>query len=323
MMGMEAVLAAESYHYPTELLNLLIDTIPLICRSKRDVIQFFQAAGAPSSSWTDWSSALSSSPDGVRKHEIARSVLNVLNQGESNLLLRARREVLKRIVEWSDFGTCWPTDKERAELFVRRVRELVDQKDAFTKINQERKAEQEKFRRERKALMDDAEKKRAERQTAKAKLFAVFAEGDPWKRGTLLEVALNDVFRAHGILVRESFVLRTEGGQIREQIDGAIELESHLYLVEVRYRESPTGAEEIARHLSRVQYRSVARGIFISVSPFTEPAAMAFREAHQSRAHIALQFQDLVPAFEGDLPLSEYLHRRVQNAILEKDPFAK
>jgi len=226
-------------------------------------------------------------------------------------------------VEWSDFGTCWPTDRERAELFVRRIRELVDQKDAFTRINKEREAEREKTLRDRRDHIADAEKRSSAKKTAKAKLFAIFAESDPWKRGILLEAALNEVFRAHGVLVKESFVLRTEEGQIREQIDGAIEVESHLYLVEVRYRESPTGAEDIARHLSRVQYRSGARGIFISVSKFTEPAAIAFTEAHQSRVHVALQFYDLVPVLEEDLLLGTYLHQRVQNAILQKDPFAK
>jgi hypothetical protein len=111
-MKMEAVLAAEAYHYPTDLLNLLIDTIPLLCRSKKDVIQFFRAAGAPSEFCSNWSSALSLDPDSVRKHEIARAILNQLNEGESNLLLRARREIVKRVVEWSNFGTCWESDRE-------------------------------------------------------------------------------------------------------------------------------------------------------------------------------------------------------------------
>jgi hypothetical protein len=200
---------------------------------------------------------------------------------------------------------------------------LVNQKDAFTKINRQRESAEEQLRQERRTRLQDAERKRDERQAAKGNLFAVFAETDPWKRGTLLEVALNEVFRAHGVLIRESFVLRTESGQIREQIDGAIEIQSHVYLVEVRWRESPSGAEEIARHLSRVQYRSGARGIFVSVSAFTEPAAIAFREAHQQRVHIALQLVELVQALEAELPLGDFLYKRIQKAILEKDPFTR
>lgn len=318
----ETILAAESYHYPTELLVLMIDTIPLVCRAKTDMIQFFQAAGVPPHILSPWSLKIRTDREGVKKNEIARAVLNELNRIETNQYLRARREVLKRVVEWADFATCWLADRERAELLVRRIRDLVGQRDALTSLNRERSADLEKVRHERKAQLEDLSRRRAARQAAKAKVFSVFGESDPWRRGHLLEAALNDLFKAHEISIRESFVLRTEKGQIREQIDGAIEIQSHLYLVEVRYRDSATGAEEIARHLSRVQYRSGARGLFISVSAFTEPAAISFREAHQDRVHLALPFQELVSLLEEDQLLSAYLHRRAQTAILEKDPFA-
>ena len=35
------------HHYPPEILNLLVDTIPLLCRSKNDVLVFFKGAGVP------------------------------------------------------------------------------------------------------------------------------------------------------------------------------------------------------------------------------------------------------------------------------------
>ena len=34
-----------TFHYPPELMNLLIDTIPLLNRSKKDVFLFFRGAG--------------------------------------------------------------------------------------------------------------------------------------------------------------------------------------------------------------------------------------------------------------------------------------
>lgn len=35
------------HHYPPEILSLLVDTIPLLCRSKNDVLIFFKGAGVP------------------------------------------------------------------------------------------------------------------------------------------------------------------------------------------------------------------------------------------------------------------------------------
>ena len=34
-----------TFHYPPDLFNLLVDTIPLLNRSKRDVLLFFRGAG--------------------------------------------------------------------------------------------------------------------------------------------------------------------------------------------------------------------------------------------------------------------------------------
>jgi len=34
-----------TFHYPPELFELLVDTIPLLCRSKKAVLLFFEGAG--------------------------------------------------------------------------------------------------------------------------------------------------------------------------------------------------------------------------------------------------------------------------------------
>ena len=38
-----------TFHYPPELMNLLIDVIPLLNRSKQDVFLFFRGAGVSES----------------------------------------------------------------------------------------------------------------------------------------------------------------------------------------------------------------------------------------------------------------------------------
>lgn len=35
------------FHYPPELFNLLVDVLPLLNRSKQDVLVFFRGAGVP------------------------------------------------------------------------------------------------------------------------------------------------------------------------------------------------------------------------------------------------------------------------------------
>lgn len=41
------------FHYPPELFHLLVDVVPLLNRSKQDVLVFFRGAGVPDSITSD------------------------------------------------------------------------------------------------------------------------------------------------------------------------------------------------------------------------------------------------------------------------------
>jgi len=43
----------EAYHFPPDLLELLIDTIPLLCRSKPDVLDVFRGCGVARETFAD------------------------------------------------------------------------------------------------------------------------------------------------------------------------------------------------------------------------------------------------------------------------------
>lgn len=94
-----------TYHYPPELFNLLIDTIPLLNRSKMDTILFFDGAGVEKKYLEEMEKRVKCDPDNISKYEIARTVLKGLNKdGESTL--RERRELLRRITQIDSFSSC-------------------------------------------------------------------------------------------------------------------------------------------------------------------------------------------------------------------------
>ena len=122
-----------TFHYPPELFNLLVDAIPLLCRSKAEVLLFFRGAGVPTELTQDFAGRLKSAPSEIRKFEIARGVLERLNaRGETTL--QQRREVLKRVVEFTNFDSCWDDDRLKAKGLVASIREVVNEKDSFTRI---------------------------------------------------------------------------------------------------------------------------------------------------------------------------------------------
>ncbi|WP_080424295.1 hypothetical protein [Burkholderia ubonensis] len=113
-----------TFHYPPELFNLLVDVVPLLNRSKQDVLVFFRGAGVSDAITSDIATRLRSAPKDVNKYQMVRTVLERLNaKGESTL--RERREVLRRVVDFANFDSCWPDDQLKAKGLVASIREVV------------------------------------------------------------------------------------------------------------------------------------------------------------------------------------------------------
>ncbi|MEB2540099.1 restriction endonuclease [Burkholderia cenocepacia] len=311
-----------TFHYPPELFSLLVDAIPLLNRSKQDVLTFFRGAGVSNDMTSDIAARLKVAPKDINKYEMVRAVLERLNtKGEA--ALRERREVLRRVVEFSNFDTCWPDDQLKAKGLVASIREVVNQKDAFTRMNNAREEE-------RRARLAEAHRAAAEKrvrtekiEAAKQELYSLFGMVvTAQDRGRKLEAAMNNLFQAYGVLVRKAFHLVGDAGEgIVEQIDGIIELGGVLYFVEMKWYRNPVGKPEISEHLVRLMSRAEVRGIFISASDYTEPAIHTVREFLQHKVLILSTLQEIVRLLEQQDDLEEFLTKKVQAAQIHKNPY--
>jgi hypothetical protein len=115
----------DSYHYPTELLALLQKCVPLLCPAKRDVFQFFRAAGVDRDLYADWESQWRENPGSVGKYPVVRDVLNKLNERKTDAALRQRREIIKRVTVWENFSTLWEKDRLPAKGLVVEIQQTV------------------------------------------------------------------------------------------------------------------------------------------------------------------------------------------------------
>jgi restriction system protein len=310
------------FHYPPELLNLLGDAIPKLCKSKRDLLLFFEGAGLSKYLLDPYHKLLRTDKDAFSKYNVAREILTKLNQlGEGSL--RERREVLRRVTEFQDFSVCWPADQAPARGLVAQIRELINVKDSFTRMNMERERERKaRFAEQQTQVMAEKERK-AKLAAVKSKLFALFAEPDAHKRGKALESVLNELFAALGILIREAFTVRGLcGGGVIEQIDGLVEMDGQLYLVELKWWNTPLGSAEISPHIVRVYGRGgQARGLFISYSEFTESAITTSRDALAGGAVIVLaKLQEIVELLDREANIKEWLKNKITAAIVDKNP---
>jgi hypothetical protein len=309
-----------TFHYPPDLFNLLVDTIPRLCRSKKGVLLFFRGAGVEQKHYVDLAQRVHSDSSSITKFEIVRSVLTRLNAaGEKTL--RERREVLKRVTQFEEFETCWDNDRLQAKGLVAEVLKLVNVKDSFTRMEQEKDRE----RLARQELIDQKERadeqRRVELKSIRDEFFKLFAVTDHQKRGKLLEAVMNRLFKAHGVGLREAFTLRSEDGSgVVEQIDGVIELEGNVYLVEMKWWGEALGPGDVAQHLVRVFYRGYARGMFISNAGYTHAAVEMCRESLQRTVVVLSELREFVDVLEKDASLREWLKQKIDAAITHKNP---
>lgn len=310
-----------TYHYPPELFNLLVDALPRLNRAKRDVLIFFKGAGVGDAYTADIDEQLRTNRDSVKKHEMVRSILQRLND-KGEMALRERREVLKRVVEWEDFSACWDNDRLEAIGLVESVRKLVQKKDAFTRMEQAKDEEHKRTQAEHAAKLRAVQRKQNELELIKKDLFALLGETSPQKRGKSLEGVLNRLFGTSGVLVKESFTVESsDGSMVLEQIDGAVELDGHIYLVEMKWHKDPLGVELVTPHISRLYSRSEVRGIIISASGYTRPAIEACRGALSQKVVVLCTLQELVMLLERHTDLREFLKEKAQAAVIERNPF--
>lgn len=311
------------YHYPPELFQLLVDTIPRLCRSKRDVLLFFRGAGVKESMLRDLEERLADDAPSINKFDMVRTLLARLNEA-GDAVLGERRTLLQRVHDFEDFSTCWDNDRLAAQGLVGQIRQVVNVKDSFTRMRHER---EEEARKHRDASRREAEAVRQKRETLdgiRRDLAQLFTMEDARKRGILLEDVLNRFFQTDGILVRESFTRAGEPGQgVIEQIDGVVELEGDIYLVEMKWLKAPVGPGDVAQHLVRVFGRHSSRGIFISYSAYTEAAIRTCKDSLAKAVVVLCTLEEFVLLMESDKGLRDFLKEKVHGAIIDKEPLTR
>ena len=314
----------EHFHYPPDLFNLLVDTIPLLSKSKQDVLLFLQGAGIHQADLAAMKANVAADRSSVTKYEIVRDVLQKSNvRGESSLA--ARRELIMRVTQFEEFSMCWEKDVYKAKSNVADIRKMVLVKDSFTRMKHERDtAHEETVARARagQAAVVERRRKIAEVRDRLNALFGMDAE--PQKRGKLLEGVLNDLFRAYGIHVKEDFKRQDPAsGVVVEQIDGVIEFEGHTYLVEMKWLKDPVGVNELASHMVRLYARADVRGLFVSTSDFASSAIAECVTHSANKLMVLSSLREFVMLLMSERDLIQMLRAKARAAMLDKRPFVE
>ncbi len=312
------------YQWAPDLMARVIDAVTLINRTKPDVLAMLRGCGIPKELLSDVEAAYSADPRAVKKAWMARTVIERINGGRGDTFLGYRRALLKRVVEFEDFAQLWPQDQDRARGVVAVVRELRGKKDAFTRM-----AEAEERAREERAAAGRtraaaAHERRRDLERIHSEIASLWSEPDgPQRRGIAIERLMNELCRIETVAVRDAFhVVSDRGEGILEQIDGAIEIDGRVVLVEIKWHSEHLGPPHLAQHVVRVMSRAQAAGIVISASGYTPAGVATCRDALVMGHLVVLaELREFLLLLERQGSLADFVRAKFRAATLDKNPF--
>jgi hypothetical protein len=308
-----------AFHFPPDLLAAVKDAIPLLTRSKRDVLVFLEGCGVdPAVLQPIWDHLARDST--ISKYRIAEDVLLELNR-KADTGLGARRRILQRVSEFDDFSSCYPDNVLKARGAVAGVAQLINKKDAFTRLQQEQERAELARQAKQRAEAEARAARRAELDSVKSDLFGLFSPQDPRRRGKALESVLNRLFVLERVAVREAFVVAgRDGAGVVEEVDGAIELDGKRYPVEMKWWSERLGRAEVAPHLVSVFGRAGSAGIHISNSGYSPAAVEEYERALSQCMVVLVELEEIVQALTAGTSVEDLLRAKIRNAVLDKRP---
>lgn len=112
------------------------------------------------------------------------------------------------------------------------------------------------------------------------------------------------------------------GEGIVEQIDGAVELDGRLYLVEMKWLSTPLGMQPVAAFMMKLFTRGGCGGIVIAHPGMTLPAVAMLRDGLTQGATVfGCSLEAVFRVLEREQDLRQFLKARVEAATLDRKPY--
>jgi len=144
------------------------------------------------------------------------------------------------------------------------------------------------------------------RENLKNRLYSLWSQSNRQQAGLELEKLLNELFNLYGLNARSPF--RVTG----EQIDGSFELDNEIYLVEAKWESGRISEAPLLVFRGKVEGKStVTRGVFISLSGYTDPAVTSITQGKQPNFFM-MDGYDLSVVLEGQIHLDALLRSKLR-----------
>jgi hypothetical protein len=178
-----------------------------------------------------------------------------LRGADFNLRVKISREFVRILIEHKNFVPQDPKHRiDVAERAALKLREMIAAQE--TDRERQNRAKQQSAK-EKKIGYD-------EQLIAVRESFERAMTLTPQQKGYALEKIFTELMRISNIPVEAPFSLKGE------QIDGAVKYDSHHYIVELKWHAGKVEPKDIGAFYFKVEGRMDARGIYISMSAYTD-----------------------------------------------------
>ncbi|HXN99662.1 MAG TPA: hypothetical protein VN881_11355 [Candidatus Acidoferrales bacterium] len=131
-------------------------------------------------------------------------------------------------------------------------------------------------------------------------------ESDRNKAGLALEPFLNRLFDVFRLRPRQPFRV------VGEQIDGSFELDSHVYLLELKWEKHALPEADLLVFRGKIEGKSTfTRGVFIALNDISAPARDAITRG-KAPSFFVMNGHDLMMVLSEAISLTDFLRKRVR-----------
>jgi hypothetical protein len=142
--------------------------------------------------------------------------------------------------------------------------------------------------------------------------FEKIRQIDPKRRGLRFERLFYEIFESHKILLEKSF--KTEDGS--QQIDGAVEINNRIFLVEIKWERSKTlAASKLYSFLGKINSKIEGTlGLFVSYNELEKNFLDSTRAGIKQNCIIIDGEDNIIPIIRGELSVADYVWYIYQQA---------
>jgi hypothetical protein len=311
----------ENLQITNDILKLTIEIIANLVHIKNQMYDLIlKPAGIKNSTFVEYLSFKKVDGKQLTKRELAAVLLDEMDKEEKVIAIKS---IIKTAAYWDKFHLA--DNEYNARATVQKARETINiieimEEKELQVLEEVKNNERLKIEMLKRQAREKLESDIYERSKLLLMMYddITLMNGNPQKRGYMLEELINMLFQIYEIALLKSF-RRNDGG---EQIDGAFKLDGWHYIVEMKWTSQLTDIRQLDTLYGKVgRSGKQTLGLFISINGWSTNVIPLVKQ-NPDKSLLLMDGYDLRVVLTNEISLIELLQQKLAKLNLESEPFS-